>query len=108
MVNNKLYGYEGADIYATAESISNRCYTYTGRETDGFFYPLHVAASLGSKTIVQILLKFGANPSYYDYKDCLPESKCNGTAIHAFYESKGLKFEASDRYEGEYDQYGLR
>jgi hypothetical protein len=57
---------------------------------------------------VQILLKLGANPSYYDYKDCLPESKCNGTAIHAFYESKGLKFEVIDRYEGEYDQYGLR
>jgi len=108
MVNCKLFGYEGADIYATSESITNRCYTYTGRETDGYFYPLHLAAELGSKHVVQLLLKLNANPNYYDYKNCLAENKCNGNAVHAFYEAKGLKFESIDRYEGEYDRNGLR
>lgn len=108
IVNSKLYGYEGADIYATSESTTNRCYIYTGRETDGFFYPLHLAAETGSKAIVQLLLKFNANSSNYDYKKCLAENKCNGNASHAFYEARGLKFEAIDRYEGEYDRNGLR
>jgi len=57
LVNSKIYGYEGADIYATSESITNRCYTYTGRETDGYFYPLHITASLGSKIICSNIIK---------------------------------------------------
>ena len=39
----------------------------------------------------------------YIYRGDIPETKSNGDAIFAFYEIKGLKMEASERYEGKRD-----
>lgn len=36
------------------------------------------------------------------------EENCNGNAQHAFYELRGLKFEARERYQGKTDRQGLR
>ncbi len=35
-----------------------------------------------------------------------PIEKCNGEAQHAFYELKGLKFEANERFQGKWDRQG--
>ena len=45
LLNEKLFGFEGADVYGiNPTSKTRRCYTYTGIEKDGYFYPLHIAA----------------------------------------------------------------
>jgi hypothetical protein len=44
----------------------------------------------------------GADTAVTDYRDETPESKCNGNAVHAFYELRGLRFEAIEEYEGVY------
>jgi hypothetical protein len=109
LLNQKMFGFEGHDVYGTVpESKSGRCYSYTGVEKDGFFFPLHVAAEMGHKKLVILLVQAGADQTRPDYRDELPEAKCNGTAAHAFYELRGLRFEAVDSYEGQYDRFGKR
>lgn len=109
LVNDKLFGYEGHDIYESIpNSRTHRCYTYTGQEKDGFFSPLHVAAECGHKTLVLLLVKAGADISAFDYRKDLPEQRCNGDAQFAFYELKGLKYEETERYEGSLNAKGLR
>ena len=49
-------------------SKTNRCYTYTGLEKDGFFYPLHVASESANKLLVLMLAKAGADSSNTDYR----------------------------------------
>ena len=41
-----------------------------------------------------------------DFRGLIPEEKCNGAALHAFYELQGLKFEATERYQGKTDRAG--
>ena len=108
IVNQKLYGFEGADTYGLLHTASNRCYTYTGEEKDGFFYPLHVAAEAGVKAVVDFLLVSGADASNEDYRGKQPEEKANGEAILAFYENRGLKYEEMERYDGQFDRNGER
>lgn len=45
-----------------------RCYSYTGLEKDGFFYPLHVAAETGHKNLTILLVKAGADIQAVDYR----------------------------------------
>ena len=46
LAHQLMHGYEGSDVYAEIQGGNGRCYTYTGQEKDGFFYPLHVAAEV--------------------------------------------------------------
>jgi len=46
LAHQMMHGYEGSDVYAEIQGGNGRCYTYTGQEKDGFFYPLHVAAEV--------------------------------------------------------------
>lgn len=109
LVTEKMYGFEGADVYEVIKnSKTHRCYTLTGLEKDGFFYPIHVAAEAGRKVLVLLLIKLGADPEIVDYRGDKPESKCNGDALGAFYELRGLHIEALERYEGEQDRHGQR
>jgi hypothetical protein len=39
-------------------------------------------------------------------RGCVAEEKCTGNAMHAYYELRGLKFEAKDRYQGKFDKNG--
>ncbi len=50
------------------ESKTKRCYTYTGQEKDGHFYPLHVATESGRKNLAILLVKAGADVSLTDYR----------------------------------------
>jgi hypothetical protein len=88
------------------QSKTKRCYFYTGAEKDGYFYPLHVAAEAGNKALVLLMVKNGAEVEMQDYRGDLAESKANEEALHAFYELRGLKFEACDRYQGQLDRSG--
>eukprot|EP01035_Chromulina_nebulosa_P020106 gene20106-26105_t len=109
LVVAKLYGFEGADVYEVIKnSKTRRCYNYTGLERDGYFYPLHVAAESGHKKLTLMLVKAGADVSAEDYRGDTADKKANGDAIYAFYELKGLKFAASERYEGKLDREGRR
>lgn len=105
LVTAKMYGYEGSDVFETIKnSKTKRCYTYTGHEKDGFFFPLHVAAEAGHKQLCLLLVKAGADPTVLDYRGRTAEEACNGEAQHAFYELRGLRFAASERYEGKVDR----
>ena len=77
-------------------------------EKDGFFYPLHVAAEMGHKKLIILLAQAGADQTREDYRDDTAEQKCNGLAVQAFYELRGLRFEAMDTYEGQYDRCGKK
>eukprot|EP00981_Chlorochromonas_danica_P003332 scaffold644_cov168-Ochromonas_danica.AAC.24 len=105
LLNAKMFGYEGSDVY---ESKTKKCYTYSGMEKDGFFYPLHVATEAGHKHLTILLIKAGADMTLTDYKGSTAEEKSNGQALHAFYELRGLKFEAKERYQGKSDRSGQR
>ena len=50
------------------QSKTKRCYTYTGLEKDGYFYPLHVAAEAGHKTLTVLLVRAGADTLSIDYR----------------------------------------
>jgi len=101
LVSSKLFGYEGSDIYEIIkDSKTKRCYSYTGVEKDGYFYPLHVAAESGHKNLTFLLVKAGADIDALDYRGIKAIDKCTGNAKYAFYELKGLKFESSERYQG--------
>lgn len=52
------------------QSKTKRCYTYTGKEADGYFYPLHVATEAGHKTLTVQLVKAGADKELRDYRYC--------------------------------------
>ena len=107
LVTAKLFGYEGSDVYETIKnSKTKRCYNFTGNERDGFFYALHVAAEAGHKNLTMLLVKAGAEPAMLDYRGETAEQKCNGEAQHAFYELRGLVFQAIDRYVGTLDRTG--
>mmetsp|Transcript_24049 Transcript_24049/g.40884 ORF Transcript_24049/g.40884 Transcript_24049/m.40884 type:complete len:669 (-) Transcript_24049:93-2099(-) len=109
LLNSRMYGFEGHDVYGVVpDNKSGRCYTYTGEEKDGYFYPLHVAAEMGHKKLVILLVQAGADQTSTDYRDDIAENKCNGNAVHAFYELRGLKFEEIEEYEGQYDRHGKR
>ena len=76
LLNNKMFGFEGHDVYNfVPDNKTGRCYTYTGVEKDGFFYPLHVVAEMGHKKLVILLVQAGANQTLVDYRGDLPESK---------------------------------
>lgn len=108
-LNQNMYGFEGADVYnAIPISTSRRCYTHTGSSKDGFFTPLHVAAEAGHKDLIIYLIRAGADLEVVDYRGYTAEQRCNGEAINGFYESRGLKFESFERYEGPYDDQGSR
>jgi len=102
----KLYGYEGADVYQYLKEFKvKRCYTYTGSDKDGYFYPLHVAAEYGHKELVHLIVQstssIGASAiSDVDYRGDTPEQKANGKAKEAFYELHGLKLESMERFSG--------
>ena len=99
-------------------------YTYSGKETDGHFYPLHVAAEAGHKQLTLLLIKAGADITLTDMKYLLltwmlccvltcriyrghtAEEVSNGEAIYAFYEIRGMKYEPTERYEGGVDAQG--
>ena len=109
LINQKMYGFEGHDVYGIVpNSKSGRCYTHTNNEKDGFFYPLHIAAEMGHKKLVILLVQAGADEAALDYRGDSAESKSNGDAVHAFYELKGYRFESQEVYEGQYDRYGKR
>lgn len=112
LVNAKMWGYGGADIKGvikqTNKNRPNRCYFYTGQERDGYFYPMHVAAEAGHKKLTILLQRAGADMTAVDYTGALPEDKATGGAQHAFYELKGFKFEAKERYQGKFDRQGNR
>jgi hypothetical protein len=94
-----MYGYEGSAIHAETES--GRCYHYTAQEKDGFFSPLHLAAESGDRALVTILLKdFDADPEELDYRKMTAEEKCTQESRKAFFEMRGLHFEAMERYTG--------
>ncbi len=131
-----MYGYEGTDVFEVIKNVSvflisahnyldnllqsktKRCYTYTGIDKDGDFYPLHVATESGHKNLAILLVKAGADVNITDYRyvkilfesyssvnlpfyrGCTAEDKCTGNALHAFYELRGLKYEAKERYQG--------
>ena len=103
LASQMMHGYEGSDIYADIIGGNGRCYTYTGQEKDGFFYPLHVAAEAGSKECVQLLIKdFDVNCDLLDYREITAEAKCapGQPSRHAFFEMRGMFFEMRERYQG--------
>lgn len=104
----ELHGYEGSDLYDVVKSEDKKCYTFTGQIKDGFFYPLHVAAEGGFKETCLLLFKYGAKHDIPDSTGRTPEQKVNRDAKWAFYEHRGLKFEAKERYVGGQDSYGKR
>eukprot|EP01038_Epipyxis_sp_PR26KG_P015838 gene15838-21459_t len=109
LLTDKMMGYECADVHEVIKNSKNkRCYAYTGLERDGFFYPLHVAAEAGHKLLVILLVKAGADVNAVDSRNNTAEDKCNGQALHGFYELKGYKFESSERYQGRIDRLGSR
>jgi hypothetical protein len=60
LIRQKMHGYDGTDVYGVIpNSKTKRCYTYTGVEKDGYFYPLHVAAEAGHKMLTLMLVKAG-------------------------------------------------
>eukprot|EP00601_Ochromonadales_sp_CCMP2298_P009776 CAMPEP_0173269114 /NCGR_PEP_ID=MMETSP1142-20121109/30703_1 /TAXON_ID=483371 /ORGANISM="non described non described, Strain CCMP2298" /LENGTH=873 /DNA_ID=CAMNT_0014205433 /DNA_START=275 /DNA_END=2895 /DNA_ORIENTATION=- len=109
LLHSKMYGYEGSDVFeAIKDSKTKRCYFHTGLEKDGFFYPLHVAAEAGHKSLTILLVRAGADVNLPDYRGCVAEERCTGDAYHAFFELQGLKFEAAERYQGRTDRAGNR
>jgi hypothetical protein len=106
LVNGKMFGYEGRDVYGIINAENDRCYTWSGKATDGFFYPLHIAAESNKKEVVLVLLEFGADSTIPDYRGLTAEEKSNKETLKAFYENRGLKFEATERYVGSYDVSG--
>lgn len=92
LVQSKMYGYEGSDVFEIIKNVSRlihfqtamqcnqsysspntqskskRCYFYTGQEKDGFFYPLHVATEAGHKNLTILLVRAGADVSAPDYR----------------------------------------
>lgn len=109
LVTSKMFGFEGADVYEVIQnSKTKRCYKYTGQERDGHFYPLHVAAEAGHKKLTMMLVKAGADINACDYRNEIPEQRCNGDAQYAFFELRGLFYEARERYEGNCDREGRR
>ena len=104
-----LWGYEGSDVKrAIQNSTSGRCYHYTGHEKDGYFSALHAAAEGGNKILVLLLLQAGADPALKDYRGHTAEEVSTGSAVHAFYEMRGLVFEEVYRYSGAYDRNGKK
>jgi hypothetical protein len=81
------------------KSKSGRCYTYTGLEKDGYFYPIHVAAENGHKELLHQMIKIGCDINVKDYRGDTAESKCTGDSIHAFYEHRGLRYQSTTRCE---------
>jgi hypothetical protein len=83
LLTEKLFGYEGHDVYGIVPNVSDcflpfelsrqskskRCYSFTGIEKvvinsilfdllqDGYFYPLHVAAEMGHKALIILLVQ---------------------------------------------------
>jgi hypothetical protein len=109
LLNAKMFGYEGTDVFEVIKnSKTKRCYSYTGQEKDGFFYPLHVAAEMGHKNLTILLVKAGADIQAVDYRGRIAEENCNGNALHAFYELRGFSFGARERYQGKLDRQGTR
>ena len=104
----ELNGYEGTDLYDTFKSEDKKCYSWTGHPKDGYFYPLHVAAEAGNKEVCLHLLNGGASLETEDYIGRVPEQKANRDAKFAFYEHRGLKYEASERYVGGRDTLGRK
>lgn len=92
--------------FSFRQSKSKRCYHFTGAEKDGYFFPLHVVAEAGHKTLILLLIKAGADVTLADYRGDIAEQKCNFEAINAFYELRGLKFEAFETYHGGKDKQG--
>mmetsp|Transcript_2478 Transcript_2478/g.2439 ORF Transcript_2478/g.2439 Transcript_2478/m.2439 type:complete len:381 (-) Transcript_2478:1174-2316(-) len=106
---DKIFGFEGHDIYGIIpNSKTKRCYTFTGNEKDGYFYPLHVAAEMGHKALIILLVQAGADQTATDYRGETAEQKVNGEGLHAFYELRGLRFQSEERYEGQFDRLGQR
>mmetsp|Transcript_3291 Transcript_3291/g.5126 ORF Transcript_3291/g.5126 Transcript_3291/m.5126 type:complete len:745 (+) Transcript_3291:67-2301(+) len=109
LLNQKMFGFEGHDIYGIIPNSKNkRCYSYTGIEKDGYFYPLHVASEMGHKSLIILLVQAGADQSVTDYRGETAEQKANGEGLHAFYELRGLRFQAEEKYEGQLDRSGQR
>ena len=104
----ELNGYEGTDLYDAFKSEDKKCYSWTGHPKDGYFYPLHVAAEAGNKEVCLHLLNGGASLETEDYIGRVPEQKANRDAKFAFYEHRGLKYEASERYVGGRDTLGRK
>ena len=89
-----MFGYEGTDVYnAVPISTTKRCYTYTGTEKSGYFYPLHVVAEAGHKMLLLSVLKAGVNIDNVDYRGETAEERANGDAVFAFYELQGFRKE---------------
>jgi len=110
-VTAPMFGFEGSDVHgiikvAKGATSTGRCYTYTGKQKDGYFYPLHVAAEAGHKKLCLMLVGAGAEVLEEDYRGETAEQKANGEAVHAFYELRGLHFEETQRYIGNTDRTG--
>jgi len=109
IVNEQLYGFEGADVYESVTgSHSQRCYTYTGMGSDGFFYPLHVAAENGHKDLVMMLSQITSTIDGKDYRGRAAEEVATGRAVDAFHEMRGEFKEAHYRFEGSLDANGQK
>lgn len=104
----EIHGYEGSDLYDVVKSDDKKCYTFTGQIKDGFFYPLHAAAEGGYKETCLLLFEYGAKHDIPDSGGRTPVQKVNREAKWAFYEHRGLKFEAKERYVGGQDPSGKR
>lgn len=106
-VNMMLFVHESHDLTGTIKNNpSKRCYTWTGLEKDGYTHLVHVASEAGHKEVVLMLVENGAELDREDYRAQIAEEKANGRAKEAFYELKGLRFEAHERYEGGLDHKG--
>ena len=96
LLQEKMFGYEGTDVYnAVPISRTKRCYTYTGTEKSGYFFPLHVVSEAGHKMLLFSLVKAGVNVNDLDYRGETAEQRANGEALYAFYELQGLRNEVS-------------
>jgi ankyrin repeat protein len=69
---------------------------------------LHVAAESAHKNLTILLVKAGADVNATDYRGKTAEDVCNGPAQHAFYELRGLKYEAKERFVGKVDRQSMR
>ena len=88
----------GADAYAVEKLINRGSYINARTYVEGSFSPLHGAAAMGRKDIVEILLKHGANPGLKDARNLTPPEMAkqagHRTTVRVFKRLSGLKPQA--------------